>query len=301
MTPNLLISLLLASAALSGCANVTVQPSMSQPVVTEPALQIPFKVISPTGAGPFPAVVIMHDCSGLGPMSSGSPARWAEQLVGRGYVVIIPDSFSSRGFADGVCTNPSPARADVAPSRRARDAYAALAHLRTLPNVDGRRIGIMGGSHGGATTLATMAAPAGSNTTFTENRAGFAAAVALYPSCGIRMGDWRADGSGIYKPLAPLLILSGELDDWTPAEPCRKLTDISQRAGYPVSIKIYPGAHHSFDSARPVRFVAMRVNSNAPGGRGATSGGNAAAWADSISEVVAFFDKHLENRANVSK
>ena len=301
MTPNLPISLLLAGIALFGCTNAPVQPGISQTAAAEPALQIPFKIISPEGSGPFPAVVIMHDCSGLGPMSSGSPARWAKELVGRGYVVIIPDSFSSRGFADGVCTNPSPARADVAPSRRVRDAYAALAHSRTLPNVDGRRVGVMGGSHGGATTLATMAAPAGSSATFAENRTGFAAAVALYPSCGIRMGDWRADGSGIYKPLAPLLILSGELDDWTPAEPCRKLTDISQRAGYPVSIKIYPGAHHSFDSARPVRFVATRVNSNSPGGRGATTGGDAVAWADSISEVVAFFGKHLANQAGVSK
>ena len=124
---------------------------------------------------------------------------------------------------------------------------------------------------------------------------GFAAAVALYPACGIRLGDWRADGSGIYKPRAPLLILSGELDDWTPAAPCKNLCEVAQQAGYPVSIKIYAGAHHTFDSARPVHFVATRMNVNAPGGRGATTGGNAAAWADSIHEVIAFFDQHPRN------
>ena len=289
---NLSNTVFLAAAFLGGCADVA--PRLSLPTFAPAAtLDIPFNVVSPDGPGPFPAVVIMHDCSGLGPNSSGSPARWAKQLVNNGFLVIMPDSFSTRGFADGVCTNPSPARADVGASRRARDAYATLAYLRTLPNVYPQRIGLMGGSHGGATTLVTMAAPVGGDTTPSAAPAGFASAVALYPSCAIRMGDWRADGGGVYKPLAPLLILSGELDDWTPAEPCRKLAEKANAAGYPVSLKIYPGAHHSFDSSRPVRYVATRVNGNAPGGRGATTGGNAAAWADSIVEVTAFFNRNL--------
>ena len=60
-----------------------------------------------------------------------------------------------------------------------------------------------------------------------------------------------------------------------------------------MAIKIYPGAHHSFDSPRRQRFIATRINPNAPGGRGATTGGNPAAWADSIREIIAFFDRHL--------
>jgi hypothetical protein len=35
------------------------------------------------------------------------------------------------------------------------------------------------------------------------------------------------------------------------------------------------------------------VNANAPGGRGATTGGDPGAWADSIREVSAFFARHL--------
>jgi acetyl esterase/lipase len=53
-------------------------------------------------------------------------------------------------------------------------------------------------------------------------------------------------------------------------------------------IKIYPGAYHSFDSYNPVRYVATRVNPNTPSGRGATTGGDPAAWADRIREVGAF-------------
>jgi dienelactone hydrolase len=59
-------------------------------------------------------------------------------------------------------------------------------------------------------------------------------------------------------------------------------------------MKVYPGVHHSFDSNSPVRYVATRVNANAPGGRGATTGGNAQAWRDSIHEVTSFFERNLK-------
>jgi dienelactone hydrolase len=249
--------------------------------------RIPIAVSKPDGPGPFPAIVIVHDCSGLGPRSSGAPGRWAKELVAHGYVVVIPDSFSSRGYPHGVCTVPLPERRiDVSPERRAQDAREALAYARALPYVDGRRVGIMGGSHGGSTTLAALVAtrrdggPAAA-----EQPAGFAAGVALYPRCAVR--------SGVYRTRAPLLILIGDKDDWTPAEPCRRMVEAARQAGQPVAIKVYPGAHHAFDSPNPVRYVAARINPNAPGGRGATTGGNPAAWADSIAEVLGFFGRHL--------
>jgi len=43
-----------------------------------------------------------------------------------------------------------------------------------------------------------------------------------------------------------------------------------------------------------VRYVATRINSNSASGRGATTGGDPAAWADSIREVVAFFGRYLK-------
>jgi dienelactone hydrolase len=283
---------LVLCAAVAGCASTFSGPTISTTTPNGTSEQIPAELAKPEGAGPFPAVVIMHDCSGLGPRSSGAPGRWARELVGRGYVVIMPDSFTTRGFPNGVCTDASRSRDDVSPARRARDAYAALAHLRTLPYVDGAHVGLMGGSHGGSTTLASMIAPeSDADLLARDRRAGFAAAVALYPGCVASRRTWS--NPGVYRPVAPLLILIGERDDWTPAEPCRRLTEAAQHAGYPVTIKIYPGAYHSFDSNYPVRYVASRVNANAPGGRGATTGGDPTVWADSIREVVAFFGRHL--------
>lgn len=267
-----------AVLASGGCA----------PVPTTSAMSIPLEILRPPGAGPFPAVVVLHDCSGLGPRSSGAPRRWAKLLQERGYVVAIPDSFSTRGFPDGVCTEPN--RGAVGPFRRVRDAYETLDHLRALPYVDGARIGVMGGSHGGTTTVASVAA----TLPFVAQRtgAGFAAAVALYPGCAI--GEPRFTTR--YRATAPLLILSGELDDWTPAQPCRELAAVADASGPPVKIVVYPGAHHSFDSAAPLRYNPARVNGNAPGGRGATTAGNAQAWADSIREATAFFGQALQVR-----
>jgi dienelactone hydrolase len=281
--PRRLVVLLLCFTALAGRAVAT--SGASTPTIG--ADQVPVTVSRPDGSGPFPAVVVMHDCSGLGPRSSGAPGRWANELVARGYVVVVPDSFTPRGHPDGVCTTPvSQRRTDVTPAQRARDAHEALAYTRALPGVDGRRVGIMGGSHGGTTTLTAMMAPErDSDSLAGDKRGGFAAGVALYPRC--------LDAADVYRPLAPVLILIGAKDDWTPAEPCRKLAEAARAAGQPVAIKIYPGAHHSFDSSRPERYVATRINSNAPGGRGATTGGDPVAWADSIREVAAFFDRYL--------
>ncbi|HZN26080.1 MAG TPA: dienelactone hydrolase family protein [Burkholderiales bacterium] len=298
--------LALASHDVSGAteSSLTVTPIGS-------ALEIPATLIRPDGAGPFPAIVIMHDCSGLGPRSSGAPARWSKALVQQGYVVLIPDSFTPRGFPDGVCTIPGSETTSASGYARAADAYGALAALRALPFVDGKRVGVMGNSHGGWTVLAAMVAaqPGGDNALAEAKRNGFAAALALYPSCTPRYGGWstaREKGSrfgpavtfsGTYQPLAPLLILTGEKDDWTPAEPCRRLVEASRAAGYPVEIKVYPGAHHGFDNDRPVRYDARRNNPNSPSGRGATTGGDSAASADAGKQVASFFSLHLKQSA----
>lgn len=267
-------------------------------------------VLKPDGAGPFPAVVMLHDCSGLGVNSSGAPMRWSTLLVQQGYVIIIPDSFAPRGFPEGICSAPADTSADkirdVSTYQRGYDAYAALAYLRTMPYVDGEHIGVMGGSHGGGTTLVAMSAPSTPDGPMADvKKHGFAAGVALYPACGDAYGAWAPvrqtgftgpviDYEGTYRPIAPLLILAGELDDWTPARDCQALAERAGAAGYPVTLKVYPGAQHSFDSSYPVRFNAQRRNINSPTGLGATIGGNPEAWRDAIEQVTAFFARYLK-------
>jgi dienelactone hydrolase len=203
----------IVAGGLAACAGTVPEGSLATTAPNGAAERIPVTLVRPDGPGPFPAVVILHDCSGLGPRPSGAPARWSQELVARGYVVVIPDSF----------------------------AYAALAHARALPFVDARRVGVMGGSHGGSTTLAAMAAPESEWEALARTkRGGFAGAVALYPGCRAALGSWHAD-TGTYRAVAPLLILIGDKDDWTPAGPCVALARSSQPTEHPVEIVVYPG------------------------------------------------------------
>ncbi|MBI5018362.1 MAG: dienelactone hydrolase family protein [Deltaproteobacteria bacterium] len=270
--------------------------------------QISATLIKPVGEGPFPAMVIMHDCSRLGLRSSGAPLRWAQELVSQGYVVMIPDSFMPRGFSDGVCTVPGNQAKVANGFVRAADAYGALIAIRKLSYVDGTHIGIMGGSHGGWTALAAMCASIHEKDPLAEaKRDGFTAAVALYPNCGARYGEWSTvrqnkdfgpviSHSGMYRPIAPVLILIGEKDDWTPAEDCRQMVEVGRKAGFPLDIVIYSGAYHSFDSDSPVRYNALRTNISSASGKGATTGGNSAAWSDAKKQVASFFARYLKSR-----
>lgn len=268
--------------------------------------EIPATILKPAGEGPFPAIVIVHDCSGLGPKSSGSPMRWGQYLVQQGYVIMLPDSFTPRGLPGGICTVP-PSQSNVANGNvRMRDAYGALIALRKLSYVDGKRIGIMGGSHGGMTTLAAMVkSPTENDLVGGLKSNGFVAGIAFYPNCGVWFGEWRTvrqnktfgpvvSHSGVYKPIGPVMILTGEKDDWDPAEECRQMVEVSRAEGYPISLVTYPDAHHSFDSTLPVNFNPNRTAVSTPTGKGATVGGNAAAWADAKKQVTSFFDQHLK-------
>src|SRR5919108_5859102 len=108
-----LMPLVLSFVFLGSCIGTTSGLSIPMTAPNGALEQLPATVSKPDGPGPFPAVVIMHDCSGLGPRSSGAPDRWARELMGRGYVILIPDSFTTRGHAGGVCTNASPSRSEV--------------------------------------------------------------------------------------------------------------------------------------------------------------------------------------------
>src|SRR5882724_11116880 len=98
----------------------------------------------PDGPGPFPAMILMHGCAGVGRADRG----WAGALVSWGYAAFVVDSFTGRGLRE-VCTQ---SRALVG-TQRVPDAYGALAILGRHPRIDATRIGLMGFSHGGGTTL----------------------------------------------------------------------------------------------------------------------------------------------------
>src|SRR5437016_11024029 len=72
------------------------------------AIELPIKdgtlrayLYKPEGAGPFPAVVAAHGCSGLAGRSGPVQPRyqdWAALLTKAGYAVLFPDSYGSRNL-----------------------------------------------------------------------------------------------------------------------------------------------------------------------------------------------------------
>ena len=95
-------------------------------------LLLPGHLYRPDGPGPFPAVVALHGCGGIGPHLH----RWAQTLQQWGYVALLVDSLSPRGK-----TNICDSTLSVDPQyARMPDAYAAKAYLARQPFVDGTRI-----------------------------------------------------------------------------------------------------------------------------------------------------------------
>jgi dienelactone hydrolase len=237
-------------------------------------------VSKPEGRGPFPAVIVLHTCAGV--RRGDQISNWSKRLLTWGYLVAVPDSFSPRNHPNGVCGDGR----QVGVEARTRDTYAVMRYLEGRPDVVVDRIGVIGFSHGGWAVLGSVYAPLSA----TAKRAAgaqheLAAAVALYPEC--EHGPWSFTFSG-YRSTAPLLILAGSADDWTPAAPCKNLAEHALPPP-PVAIKVYPDAHHGFDTYSPVTRVAA-----ARRGKGATIGGQPAAREDSIKEVHAFFAKYLQ-------
>jgi dienelactone hydrolase len=187
----------------------------------------------PAGDGPFPAMVMLHGCAGV---ESNSPI-WGGLLSNAGYVVLDVDSLGPRGIRTVCASLRVPVR------ERARDAYGALVYLSRLPFVDPRRVGTMGFSHGGATSLFSVVRDTVDLYPRTHPR--FRVAAALYPIC------WDFSPTGFFvqdRPLStPILILVGSRDLLTPAYACRVLVEQATARGETATIKVYAGAGHAFD------------------------------------------------------
>ncbi|MBI4207894.1 MAG: dienelactone hydrolase family protein [Betaproteobacteria bacterium] len=248
------------------------------------AVQLSALQFRPKGSGPIPAVVLLHGCSGMYTPSgyiTASYRRWAEMLSEEGYVALLVDSFRPRGHWSICELQKRPIRES---RERVEDAYAAAQWLHRQSYVASDRIGLLGWSNGGTGTLYSMRPGS-------KMEPGFQAAVAFYPGCRTLSGAKTP-----YRPYSPLLILSGEADDWTPAEPCKQLAAIAQKEGASLEIITYPGAHHSFDRiGLPVLYRPNVRNLNKPDRLGATVGEHPQAREDAVKRTLRFFARTLKN------
>ena len=248
----------------------------------------------PEGDAPRPALLLMHGCSGL--LNANGEIlpiyrAWMRALVVQGYVVLTVDSASSRGF--GQTCSASPDRITMLRDRP-KDAYGALQYLQGQPFVQVDRIGLMGWSQGGGVVLLTI------NDKSTGRPAGlahdFKAAVSFYPgSCSERLQSkpfTQVDPQS-WTTQAPLLVLFGEADTWTPFKPCEAFIAGAKARGNPVELKSYPSAVHAFDAPNLARrdLPAYRVGD----GPMPVIGTDKDARADAFRRVLEFLKLHLDS------
>lgn len=221
-------------------------------------LTIPAKVFKPKlakTAGRAPAVLMMHGSGGLTKMPgkkqqlSQDPCspeledqyeRWGEELAQRGYVVLMPSSYSARGFCDmHVDKERIPNTFDERPEAilsRLYDMDVAARYLCEMDEVDCDRMGVMGFSHGA--TMAMLAlhwqmdhaldyyrkhSPDRDEIDFemrdlSGQRPRFKVGIAYYPGCGTdgflpRETDDGADIHNKYFPSADLYVLHASRDE----------------------------------------------------------------------------------------
>lgn len=247
-------------------------------------------VFAPGGDTKRPAVLMVHGCGGAYGRDGQLNARhamWGDYLASQGYVTLMLDSFTSRGLKE-ICTTKTSERT-LKGGDRVGDAYAALAYLRQLPGVDASRVAMLGWSHGAGVTLDAI----GHRPTaamLASYPSGFDAAIALYPGCTSR--NQRPER---FHPYAPLLLLIGEADDWTPAAPCKALAATVAARGEPMHIVTYPDTFHDFDNPALTR---QRLRKDVPNGVnpgvGVTTAPNAQAREDAKQRVKVFLAEHLK-------
>jgi dienelactone hydrolase len=123
-------------------------------------------VFRPEGRGPFPLAVINHGSPRLAADRRAEGRQRFEtqsrELARRGFIVAVP---TRRGYGEsggewaesfGTCRNPDYFRSGL---ESARDVRAAVAELKRDPDVDGKRVLLVGQSAGGWAVLAAASEP----------------------------------------------------------------------------------------------------------------------------------------------
>jgi dienelactone hydrolase len=230
-------------------------------------------IYRPDGAGPFPAVIGLHDCAGL-TNQAGSVAskyrEWAQLLVKDGFIVLFPESYSSRGLGNQCTTRVRSVRVD---RERVADADAARRWLEQQPDVKANHISLLGWSNGANGVLWTVRPHHHG-----DDKPDFRSAVALYPGC-------RRLDSTAWSTRVPTLILIGAADDAASSQECERMVAGARGRSARINIVVYPGAFHDFDHPnRPLQVRSGYAFSTDGSGRIHT-GTNAVARADSLKRV----------------
>ena len=178
---------------------------------------------TPTGKGPFPALIVIHEWWGLNDWVKEQAAKLSDQ----GYVALAVDLYRGK-----VATTPDQAHEimrGVPEDRARRDLHAAFEFLASQSNVKKNRIGAIGWCMGG----------------------GYSLDVALQePTLAadvINYGHLATETESLKKINAPILGLFGAQDRGITPD-VHKFGEALDQLGKKIEVKIYPDAGHAFEN-----------------------------------------------------
>jgi dipeptidyl aminopeptidase/acylaminoacyl peptidase len=239
----------------------TFAPAMLVRVKTFDGRDVPTFLYTPKGEGPFPAVLDIH--GGPTAQSARTFHVFAQYLVSKGYVVMVPNVRGSAGYGK---TYTKLDNKDFG-GGPLKDVLACKAWLVANAHVDSRRVGIMGTSYGGYMTLAAA--------TFAPTE--FAAHADFFGPSDLRSlvqsfpTYWASSANYIYQKFGdpndpkdaqyqhdrsplnyvdkierPLLVVQGANDARVKKDQSDRLVETLRRRGAPVEYLVIEGEGHGF-------------------------------------------------------
>ncbi|MGH9607788.1 MAG: dienelactone hydrolase family protein [Terracidiphilus sp.] len=178
----------------------------------------------PTGAGPHPALIVIHEWWGLNDWIKQEAAGYAS----KGYVALAVDLYHGKVATDAETAHEL--SRGLPQDQGVRDLTSALAYLAKRPSVDPSRIGAVGWCMGGGFALQlAIAAP-------------------TLKAVAINYGALATDSASLAKIHAAVLGNFGGQDRGiTPAD-VHAFVAAMKQLGKPVNAKIYPDAGHAFEN-----------------------------------------------------
>jgi carboxymethylenebutenolidase len=182
-------------------------------------------VAAPRTTEKRPAIIVIQEWWGLTEHIKDIARRYAAE----GYVAIAPDLYSRLGYA--LTTDPGEAGKlmnSLQQEDGLRDLNATVVYLKSVPEVDGARIGVTGFCMGGSYALMLPCV-----------NPEIKAAVPFY-------GQVPNPDAPLQKLSAPVLYFYGEDDGWITKADVQRLAAALKRYQKVGEIKTYPGAPHAF-------------------------------------------------------
>jgi carboxymethylenebutenolidase len=180
---------------------------------------------APEGSAKKPAIVVIQEWWGLNDWVK----KKADHYAAEGYVALAPDLYRGKVATDSDTAHQL--MRGMPEDRAIRDLKAAVAYLRTRPDVDPKRIASIGWCMGGGYSLAlAIAEPS------------LAGTVIYY-------GRLVTDPGVIAGLRVPLLGNFGGQDQGIPPASVSEFEKAAKSGGKSVDFKVYPDAGHAFASS----------------------------------------------------